>query len=93
MEALQLQTNQISNNGSITGSGLPHFQTTIAQGAGYKAAVIVSSSAITTAADAGAIPRMVLQGTNGGGYLSDFLISVSGGLLRVEELTHGTWSV
>tara|TARA_A100001515_G_scaffold135010_1_gene125605 strand:- start:1492 stop:2718 length:1227 start_codon:yes stop_codon:yes gene_type:complete len=84
----------ISNNGSITGSGLATFSnTTIAQGAGYKAAVIVSSSAITTAADAGAIPRMVLQGTNGGGYLSDFLISVSGGLLRVEELTHGTWSV
>ena len=81
-------------SGSMTGSGLATFtNTTIAQGGGYKAAIIVSSSAITTAADSAAIPRIVLQGTNNLGNLSDFMVSVSGGILRTEKLTAGTWPV
>ena len=81
-------------SGSMTGSGLATFtNTTIAQGGGYKAAIIVSSSAITTAADSAAIPRIVLQGTDNLGNLSDFMISVSGGILRTEKLTAGTWPV
>jgi len=81
-------------SGSMTGSGLATFtNTTIAQGGGYKAAIIVSSSAITTAADSAAIPRIVLQGTDNLGNLSDFMVSVSGGILRTEKLTAGTWPV
>ena len=81
-------------SGSMTGSGLATFTNkTIAQGGGYKAAIIVSSSAITTAADSAAIPRIVLQGTDNLGNLSDFMISVSGGILRTEKLTAGTWPV
>ena len=79
-------------SGSMTGSGLATFRnTTVAQGGGYKAAVVVSSSAISTAADAAAIPRLVLQGTDNLGVLSDFIISVSGGMLRAQKLTPGTW--
>ena len=81
-------------SGSMTGSGLATFtNTTIAQGGGYKAAIIVSSSAISTAADSAAIPRIVLQGTDNLGNLSDFMVSVSGGILRTEKLTAGTWPV
>ena len=79
-------------SGSMTGSGLATFtNTTVAQGGGYRAAVIVSSSAISTAADAAAIPKLVLQGTDNLGNLSDFMISVSGGMLRAQKLTPGTW--
>ena len=79
-------------SGSMTGSGLATFtNTTLAQGGGYKAAIIVSSSAISTAADAAAIPRMVIQGTDNLGSLADFMITVSGGILRADKLTDGTW--
>ena len=79
-------------SGSMTGSGLATFtNTSLAQGGGYKAAIIVSSSAISTAADAAAIPRMVIQGTDNLGNLSDFMITVSGGILRADKLTDGTW--
>ena len=79
-------------SGSMTGSGLATFtNTTLAQGGGYKAAIIVSSSAISTAADAAAIPRMVIQGTDHLGSLADFMITVSGGILRADKLTDGTW--
>ena len=78
----------------MTGSGLATFtNTSLAQGGGYKAAIIVSSSAISTAADAAAIPRMVIQGTDNLGNLSDFMITVSGGILRADKLTDGTWPV
>lgn len=81
-------------SGSMTGSGLATFtNTSLAQGGGYKAAIIVSSSAISTAADAAAIPRMVIQGTDNLGNLSDFMITVSGGILRADKLTDGTWPV
>jgi fibronectin-binding autotransporter adhesin len=81
-------------SGSMTGSGLATFtNTSLAQGGGYKAAVIVSSSAISTAADAAAIPRMVIQGTDNLGNLADFMITVSGGILRADKLTDGTWPV
>ena len=43
------------------------------------------------AADAAAIPRLVLQGTDNLGVLSDFMISVSGGMLKAQKLTPGTW--
>ena len=50
-------------SGSMTGSGLANFSNiSLAQGGGYKPALIVSSSAISTAANAAAIPRIVLQG-------------------------------
>jgi len=65
----------------------------LAQGGGYKPALIVSSSAISTAADSAAIPRIVLQGTDNLGSLADFMISVSGGILRVEQLEVGSWPV
>lgn len=79
-------------SGSMTGSGLATFtNTTVAQGGGYKPAIVVSSSAISTAADAAAIPRLVLQGTDNLGVLSDFIISVSGGMLKAQKLTPGTW--
>ena len=45
----------------------------------------------STAADAAAIPRLVLQGTDNLGVLSDFMISVSGGMLKAQKLTPGTW--
>ena len=81
-------------SGSMTGSGLANFSnTSLAQGGGYKPALIVSSSAISTAANSAAIPRMVLQGTDHLGNLADFMISVSGGILRAEKLTDGTWPV
>ena len=81
-------------SGSMTGSGLATFtNTSLAQGGGYKAAIIVSSSAISTAADAAAIPRMVIQGTDNLGNLADFMITVSGGILRADKLTDGTWPV
>jgi len=81
-------------SGSMTGSGLATFtNTSLAQGGGYKPALIVSSSAISTAANAAAIPRMVMQGTDHLGNLADFMISVSGGILRAEKLTDGTWPV
>ena len=81
-------------SGSMTGSGLATFtNTSLAQGGGYKPALIVSSSAISTAADAAAIPRMVIQGTDNLGNLADFMITVSGGILRADKLTDGTWPV
>ena len=81
-------------SGSMRGSGLATFtNTSLAQGGGYKAAIIVSSSAISTAADAAAIPRMVIQGTDNLGNLSDFMITVSGVILIADKLTDGTWPV
>ena len=81
-----------TSNGSMTGSGLATFSNTeIAQGGGYKPALIISSSEITTAADAALIPRFVIQGTNNAGGLADFMISVSGGMFQVQELSNGTW--
>lgn len=56
----------------------------------YKAALVISSSDIQGAGDAGLIPRMVMQGTNEAGALTDFMVSVSGGMLQVVELTYGT---
>ena len=56
----------------------------------YKAALVISSSDIQEAGDAGLIPRMVMQGTNEAGALTDFMVSVSGGMLQVVELTYGT---
>jgi len=89
---LQDESTSLVLSGSMTGSGLATFSnTTTAQGGGYKAAVIVSSSAISTADDAASIPRMVLQGTDDLGNLSDFIISVSGGILRADKLSPGTW--
>ena len=61
-----------------------------ANGSNHKAALYVSSSDISTAGNAALIPRMVIQGTNDAGDLKDFMISVSGGLFQVTELTHGT---
>ena len=81
-------------SGSMTGSGLATFSNiSLAHGGGYKPALIVSSSAISTAADSAAIPRIVLQGTDNLGSLADFMISVSGGILRVEQLEVGSWPV
>tara|TARA_R110000851_G_scaffold204668_1_gene356561 strand:+ start:78 stop:1226 length:1149 start_codon:yes stop_codon:yes gene_type:complete len=83
-----------TSNGSITGSGLATFSNTeVAQGGGYKPALIISSSEITTAADAALIPRFIIQGTNNAGGLADFMISVSGGMFQVQELSNGTWPV
>ena len=67
---------QFSNTGSAGGNN-------------YKAAMLISSSDIQGAGDAALIPRMVMQGTNDAGALTDFMISVSGGLLQVVELTYG----
>ena len=81
-----------TSNGSITGSGLATFSNTeIAQGGGYKPALIISSSEISTAANAALIPRFIIQGTNNAGGLADFMISVSGGMFQVQELSNGTW--
>ena len=81
-------------SGSMTGSGLANFSNiSLAQGGGYKPALIVSSSAISTAANAAAIPRMVLQGTDHLGNLADFMIAISGGILIATKLTDGTWPV
>ena len=89
---LQDDSTSLVLSGSMTGSGLVTLSNiTTAQGGGYKPALIVSSSAITTAADAAAIPRLVIQGTNNTGGLADYMISVSGGMFLVKELDHGTW--
>lgn len=83
-----------TSNGSITGSGLATFSNTeVAQGGGYKPALIISSSEISTAANAALIPRFIIQGTNNQGGLADFMISVSGGMFQVQELSNGTWPV
>ena len=65
-------------------------QTGSAGGNNYKAALVISSSDIQGAGNAALIPRMVMQGTDDAGNLTDFMISVSGGLLQVVELTYGT---
>ena len=83
-----------TSDGSITGSGLATFSNTeVAQGGGYKPALIISSSEISTAANAALIPRFIIQGTNNQGGLADFMISVSGGMFQVQELSNGTWPV
>ncbi len=83
-----------TSDGSITGSGLATFSNTeVAQGGGYKPALIISSSEISTAANAALIPRFIIQGTNNEGGLADFMISVSGGMFQVQELSNGTWPV
>ena len=72
---------QFSNTGSAGGNG-------------YKAALLISSSDIINASNAipfaDQIPRMVMQGTTDGGALADFMISISGGLLQVTQLTYGS---
>jgi len=67
---------QFSNTGSAGGNN-------------YKAAMLISSSDIQGAGDAALIPRMVMQGTDDAGALKDFMVSVSGGMLQVVELTYG----
>ena len=67
---------QFSNTGSAGGNN-------------YKAAMLISSSDIQDGSDAALIPRMVLQGTDDAGALKDFMVSVSGGMLQVVELTYG----
>jgi hypothetical protein len=93
--ATQLQSSTATMlAGALTGAAQSNFSnTTVAQGGGYKAAMIISSSAISTSANAGLIPRMIMQGTDNTGVLSDYMIAISGGIFKVEKLTHGTWPV
>ena len=84
---------KVYGEGSLSGgvgAGVHCSNTGSANGSNHKAALYISSSDISTAANAALIPRMVLQGTNDAGALKDFMISVSGGMLQVVELTHGT---
>ena len=71
---------QFSNTGSAGGNN-------------YKAALLISSSDIINASNAipfaDQIPRMVMQGTGEDGGLADFMISISGGMLQVTQLTYG----
>ena len=81
-----------ASSGHISGTvdtSVQFSNTASAGGNNYKAAMLISSSDIQGAGDAGLIPRMVMQGTNDAGALTDFMISVSGGLLQVVELTYG----
>ena len=81
-----------SSEGSISASVASSVQfsnTASAGGNNYKAAMLISSSDIQGAGNAALIPRMVMQGTDDAGNLTDFMISVSGGLLQVVELTYG----
>ena len=87
---------KIYGAGALSGgvSAGVHFSNTgSAAGTGFKAALFISSSDITTSADAAKIPRMVLQGTDESGVLKDFMLTVSGGILQAVELTKGTWPV
>ena len=82
-----------SEGGGVSGTvgaGVMASNTGSANGSNHKAALYISSSDISTAADSAKIPRMVMQGTNDAGALKDFMVSVSGGMLQVVELTHGT---
>ena len=82
-----------AGGGSVSASvdtSVQFSNTASAGGNNYKAAMLISSSDIQAASNAALIPRMVMQGTDDAGALKDFMISVSGGLLQVVELTYGT---
>ena len=85
-----------ANAGFISGTvgaGIVACNTGSAGGNNYKAALLISSSDIINASNAipfaDQIPRMVMQGTTDAGALADFMISISGGLLQVTQLTYG----
>ena len=91
--SVESQTIKASQGGALSGTvGAPIVAsaTGTVNGSNHKAAFYVSSSDISTAGNAALIPRFVMQGTNDAGTLKDFMISVSGGLFQVTELTHGT---
>ena len=91
--SVESQVIKASQGGAFSGTvGAPIVAsaTGTVNGSNHKAAFYVSSSDISTAGDAALIPRMVIQGTNDAGTLKDFMITVSGGLFQVTELTHGT---
>ena len=91
--SVESQVIKASDGGALSGTvGAPIVAsaTGTVNGSNHKAALYVSSSDISTAGNAALIPRFVMQGTNDAGVLKDFMISVSGGLFQVTELTHGT---
>ena len=75
--------------GSVIG-GIVASNTGTVNNANQKVAFSISSSDISTAANAALIPRMVMQGTNEAGALASYMITITGGLLQTVELTYGT---
>ena len=75
--------------GSVIG-GIVASNTGTVNNANQKVAFSISSSDISTAANAALIPRMVMQGTNEAGALASYMITITGGLLQTIEIAYGT---
>ena len=94
-QSFQGSTLKVSS-GNISGTvdtSVQFSNTGSAGGNNYKAALLISSSDIISDSNsvpfADQIPRMVMQGTGEDGGLADFMISISGGMLQVTQLTYG----
>ena len=80
-------------DGFISGTvsaGIVATNTGSVNNANQKVAFAISSSDISTAANAALIPRMVMQGTNEAGALASYMVTITGGLLQTIELSYGT---